>query len=532
MGIESWSTSAGSNNQAPPNGWPAGMLPSQVEPTGRQMMASLASWYQAAEWINYNYPIVYGSATIFTISTNVTTLFHVGRRVQATDGSTSVYGTITSSAFTTLTTVTVTWDSGVLQTGVTIVYIGAVSAIHTSAPTQALTSAAFANPSASVGVAAVNGSAITAMRSDAAPAISQAIAPTWTGQHIFKGNPLVDLPASSAGYGILELDDQTGARKFQAVFIGSTAASVYGATAGNVVLDTASGASLTLSTADTARLAIGTSGNVSINAPSSGTALTVNNLAGNTFGIVLSGSRSNNNYYSATNGTETFFAGVESANVGWSGTLSATEYDLGTNGTARVTIGATGNVNINAPSSGDSLTIAGLANNNTLTVVSSSTASQGFGVFIRAGTNSSDYSLDVQNAAATLTYFKVRGDGVVFGNDGTSLFELGYKDVPQNVQSTNYQFALSDRGKGVYTLTSGITFTIPANASVAFPIGSVIVVTNDSGGNISIAITTDTLAWMQGGASSGGTRTVALASIVTLQKVGATRWTISGNGIS
>lgn len=44
---------------------------------------------------------------------------------------------------------------------------------------------AFANPTGTIGLAAVNGVAITAMRSDAAPALSQAIAPTWTAQHIF-----------------------------------------------------------------------------------------------------------------------------------------------------------------------------------------------------------------------------------------------------------------------------------------------------------------------------------------------------------
>lgn len=45
----------------------------------------------------------------------------------------------------------------------------------------------FANPTASVGLAAVNGAATTAMRSDAAPALSQAIVPTWTGAHLFNG---------------------------------------------------------------------------------------------------------------------------------------------------------------------------------------------------------------------------------------------------------------------------------------------------------------------------------------------------------
>lgn len=42
-----------------------------------------------------------------------------------------------------------------------------------------------ANPSASIGLSAVNGSATTYLRSDAAPALAQNIAPTWTGQHTF-----------------------------------------------------------------------------------------------------------------------------------------------------------------------------------------------------------------------------------------------------------------------------------------------------------------------------------------------------------
>lgn len=61
----------------------------------------------------------------------------------------------------------------------------------------------FANPSASIGLTAVNGAATTAMRSDAAPALSQAIAPTWTGLHTFtrgqSGAVVTPLPAISLG---------------------------------------------------------------------------------------------------------------------------------------------------------------------------------------------------------------------------------------------------------------------------------------------------------------------------------------------
>lgn len=44
-----------------------------------------------------------------------------------------------------------------------------------------------ADPAATVGLSAVNGVATTFMRSDASPALSQAIAPTWTGAHLWNG---------------------------------------------------------------------------------------------------------------------------------------------------------------------------------------------------------------------------------------------------------------------------------------------------------------------------------------------------------
>lgn len=42
-----------------------------------------------------------------------------------------------------------------------------------------------ANPTAVIGLTVVNGSAVTFMRSDAAPPIDQSITPTWSGPHIF-----------------------------------------------------------------------------------------------------------------------------------------------------------------------------------------------------------------------------------------------------------------------------------------------------------------------------------------------------------
>ncbi len=44
-----------------------------------------------------------------------------------------------------------------------------------------------ANPTALIGLTAVNGAAASFMRSDAAPALDQSITPTWTGAHTFSG---------------------------------------------------------------------------------------------------------------------------------------------------------------------------------------------------------------------------------------------------------------------------------------------------------------------------------------------------------
>lgn len=59
------------------------------------------------------------------------------------------------------------------------------------------------NPTASVGLTAVNGAAATFMRSDGAPSLSQAIVPTWTGAHSFAGSSgytlTADVTLASAG---------------------------------------------------------------------------------------------------------------------------------------------------------------------------------------------------------------------------------------------------------------------------------------------------------------------------------------------
>lgn len=76
----------------------------------------------------------------------------------------------------------------------------------------------FANPAATIGLTAVNGSATTAMRSDAAPALSQAINPTWSGTHIFSNPPqepayTVGTLPSAPATGIAQATNEGGGKK-------------------------------------------------------------------------------------------------------------------------------------------------------------------------------------------------------------------------------------------------------------------------------------------------------------------------------
>ncbi len=115
-----------------------------------------------------------------------------------------------------------------------------------------------------------------------------------------------------------------------------------------------------------------------------------------------------------------------------------------------------------------------------------------------------------------------------------SAANVGHKGTPQNVQTASYTLVLGDCGKEIYYPNghgSGDVVTIPANASVAFPVGTIIVITNDDPTNtISIAITSDTL--RLSGTSSTGTRTLGTISSCTISKKTSTSWHISGPGVS
>ena len=106
--------------------------------------------------------------------------------------------------------------------------------------------------------------------------------------------------------------------------------------------------------------------------------------------------------------------------------------------------------------------------------------------------------------------------------------------IPQNSKSADYTLVLTDAGKHIYhpgSDTSTRTWTIPANSSVAYTIGTAITFVNDtSGGAITIAITSDTLVLAPDGTT--GSRTLAANGMATAIKMTSTRWMISGSGLT
>ena len=80
--------------------------------------------------------------------------------------------------------------------------------------------------------------------------------------------------------------------------------------------------------------------------------------------------------------------------------------------------------------------------------------------------------------------------------------------------------------------TTARTWTIPANASVAFPIGTKIPIFNEQGaGALTLAITTDTLQ-LAGSASTTGSRTIATGGICIATKIASTVWMAGGPGVT
>jgi hypothetical protein len=203
------------------------------------------------------------------------------------------------------------------------------------------------------------------------------------------------------------------------------------------------------------------------------------------------------------------------------GTWNATTIAVAYGGTGTTTSTGTGSVVLNTSPTLVTPTL-GVASATTINKVTFTTPATGSTLTIADGkTLTASNSITLAGTDSTTMTFPPTSSSV------------GYLNIPQNSQSTAYTTVLADAGTTIFHPASDSnarTFTIAANASVAYPLGTVITFINMSSSNVTIAINSDTLTWAQGGGT--GSRTLAQYGVANCIKVGTTQWLLTGTNVT
>ncbi len=106
---------------------------------------------------------------------------------------------------------------------------------------------------------------------------------------------------------------------------------------------------------------------------------------------------------------------------------------------------------------------------------------------------------------------------------------FGYLNIPQNPQTVDYTTVLADAGKHIYHALgagAGDEYTIAANASVPYEIGTAITFVNMAADDITVIIASDVLNYADVGPVT--TITIPQYNEVTALKILAAAWLASG----
>lgn len=242
------------------------------------------------------------------------------------------------------------------------------------------TGCAGANPTASIGLTAVNGSASSCVRSDGAPALSQAIAPTWTNAHIF---------APSSGIPVSVNDIGNSAQTNTPIVVNSNNGAAH-ADYGWDHINT-NFAPYTINLNNTPVISIASSGGVSVAAPATGNiALSLQGAASSAFALQLTGpSGFGAGLAMVDGGTGGRNYSLFSGGVGACTSVGQfTIYD-NTAGACRLTIASTGAETIGT-TSGVALTINGVSGQNVLNVTNVTGQGANISFFGNGGTQNWD----------------------------------------------------------------------------------------------------------------------------------------------
>jgi hypothetical protein len=122
----------------------------------------------------------------------------------------------------------------------------------------------------------------------------------------------------------------------------------------------------------------------------------------------------------------------------------------------------------------------------------------------------------------TTANLALTGTNTVNGN------EIGFRDLPKSrTVSANFTLATTDRGCFIEYNDTGDICTVPANATVAIPVGAVIAILNDGTGNLAINREAG-VAMKLVGSGVDANRTLAPGGYAWLHKANTNTWYISG----
>lgn len=144
------------------------------------------------QWVASGLTPTFINTTSFSLAGDQTANFHIGRRLKTTNSGGTIYSRITNSVFGALTTVTVVNDAGVLDSGLSAVSYGILTATNGSIPGVTMSGAnwTFAGNAQVAGTLGVTGAATAASLTVTTGAISQ-----------FVTNSLVTISGGTAGNG-------------------------------------------------------------------------------------------------------------------------------------------------------------------------------------------------------------------------------------------------------------------------------------------------------------------------------------------
>lgn len=334
-----------------------------------------------------------------------------------------------------------------------------------------------ANPSAQAGMTAVNGTALTFMTSDSAPAINPGIIPTWTGTHTFSaaftniqslsldGN--IAGPNTAFAYTITAAPNATYASSGYIQLYGSASGNPYGVvlSAGGVAnfSMTQGGISISGGTSEQLRVT-GTAGN-------SGVQITGSSTSGQSYGLyVNAGTTSVDNAANIANLAGTTFLLVGGDGHGYINTVGGF-----------LTWSVGGNWVFSAPTSGIGVTMHGVSGGQALEVFGSGTTGGSFGIYVAAGTNSSDQSFNVSNASGA-NYMVIFGDGhgslsggsLSWGALNGTFTATGlvtaaeFTTTAEATSAWQFDFTGAGASANVITMANNTTVTLPVGSGIVY----------------------------------------------------------------